>query len=123
MAGSRKTVKYTADNGSDYCISVDESNIEMIMGAAVPANGAFPALPKGTEARFVRVEDITGKIKRTVPVLTLARFTALTGSTPLTLGAGDIDELTDVRVRNKVAEKNRFIPRNFDNGKDDGDAD
>ena len=123
MAGSRKTVKYTADNGSDYCISVDESNIEMIMGAAVPANGAFPALPKGTKPRFVRVEDITGKIKRSIPVLTQARFTALTGSTALTLGAGDIDSGTDVRVRTKVAEKNRFIPRNYDTGKDDGDAD
>lgn len=122
MAGSRKTVKYTADNGSDYCISVDESNIEMIMGAAVPADGAFPALPKGTTARFVRVEDITGKIKRTIPVLTSARFTALTGATALTLGAGDVDSGTDVRVRTKVAEKNRFIPRNYDTGKDDGDA-
>ena len=123
MAGSRKTVKYTADNGSDYCISVDESNIEMIMGAAVPASGAYPALPKGTEPRKVRVEDITGKVKRTIPVLTAARFVALTGSTALTLGAGDIDSGTDVRVRTKVAEKNRFIPRNYDTGKDDGDAD
>lgn len=123
MAGSRKTVNYTADDGSQYCISVDESNVEMIMGAAVPANGAFPAQPKGTIPRFVRVEDITGRIKRTIPVLTAARFTALTGATALTLGAGDIDNLVDVRVRTKVAEKNRFIPRNFDTGKNDGDLD
>lgn len=123
MAGSRKTVAYTGDNGSQYCISVDESNIELIMGAQVPASGAYPALPKGTKPRFVRVEDLTGKIKRTIPVLTLTRFTALTGATALTLGSGDIDSGTDVRVRTKVGEKNRFIPRNYDTGKDDGDAD
>jgi len=123
MAGSRKTVKYTADNGNDHCISVDESNIELIMGAQVPASGAYPALPKGTVPRMVRIEDQTGTIKRTIPVLTLARFTALTGSTALTLAAGDPDSGTAVRVRNKIAEKNRFIPRDYDTGKTDGDAD
>lgn len=122
MAGSRKTVLYVADNGNQHTISVDESNIELIMGAQVPANGAFPALPKGTEARFVRIQDESGLIQRKIPVLTLARFLALNGATPLTLGAGDIDEGVEVRVRNKTQEKNRFIPRDFDTGKDDGDA-
>jgi len=122
MAGSRKTVQYTADDGTNYCISCDESNVEMIMGASVPASGAFPALPKGTTPRAVRVEDITGRIKRTIPVLTAARYTALTGATALTLPVGDADDGVDVRVRTKVPEKNRFIPRNFDTGKDDGDA-
>ena len=122
MAGSRKTVAYAADDGNSYCISVDESNIELIMGAQVPANTSFPALPKGTTPRFVRIEDITGKIKRTIPVLTQARWLALNGATALTLGAGDIDSGTAVRVRNKGSEVNRFIPRDFDTGKDDGDA-
>lgn len=122
MAGSRKTVAYTADNGDQHCISVDESNVEMIMGAQITASASFPALPKGTNPRFVRVEDQTGKIKRTIPVLTAARFTALNGATALTLDAGDIDDGIAVRVRNKTAEKNRFIPRDYDTGKDDGDA-
>jgi hypothetical protein len=122
MAGSMKTVVYVADNGSSHCMRVDESNVEMIMGAQVAASGAFPALPKGTEPRKVRIEDITGKVKRVIPVLTQARFNELTGATALTLGSGDIDSLVDVRVRTKVPEKNKFIPRNFDTGKDDGDA-
>ena len=122
MAGSRKTVQYDADNGSSYCISVDESNVELIMGAQVLANGSFPALPRGTFARFVRVQDATGLIKRKIPVLTVARFTALNGSTALTLGAGDIDSGTAVRVRNKGSEVTRFIPSDFDSGKQDGDA-
>lgn len=122
MAGSRKTVLYVADNGNEHCISVDESNIEMIMGAQVPANGSFPALPKGTEPRFVRVQNASGTINRKIPVLTLARFLAITGATAFTLGAGDIDSGTDVRIRNKIQERNRFIPSDFDSGKDDGDA-
>ena len=120
--GSRKTVTYVSDDGSSYCISVDESNIELIMGAQVLASGAFPAPPKGTQPRFVRVQDATGLIKRKIPVLTAARFTALTGATALTLGAGDIDSGTVVRVRNKRAELNRFIPSDFDSAKQDGDA-
>jgi hypothetical protein len=123
MAGSRKTVKYTSDDGEDYCISVDESNIELIMGAQVPANAEFPALPKGTTPRFVRVESELGLTKRTIPVLNVARFNSLTGSTPFTLGLGDIDSGTPVRVRNKIAEKTRFIPRDYDTGKIDGDLD
>lgn len=122
MAGSRKTVAYVADTGDTYCIQVDESNIELIMGAQVPASASFPALPSGTEPRFVRVESELGLVKRTIPVLTLARYTALTGATALTLGAGDIDSGTAVRVRNKTGEKNRFIPRDYDTGKTDGDA-
>ena len=122
MAGSRKTVAYIADDGGSYCISVDESNIELIMGATVLATGAFPALPKGTFPRYVRVQDATGAVKRKIPVLTAARFTALTGSTALTLGAGDIDSGTAVRVRNKGSEVTRFVPSDFDSGKQDGDA-
>jgi hypothetical protein len=123
MAGSMKTVVYVADNGAQYCIKVDESNIELVMGAQVPASGAYPALPKGTEPRKVRLESQIGLVKRVVPVLTLARYGALTGSTPFTIPIGELDGGTDVRVRTKVGEKNRFIPRDYDTGKKDGDDD
>ena len=123
MAGSRKTVAYQADSGAFYCISVDESNVELVMGAQFLASATFPALPKGTTPRFVRLESQLGLTKRVVPVLTLARYTAINGSTPFTLGLGDIDQGTDVRVRTKQGEKNRFIPRDYDTGKLDGDPD
>ena len=121
MAGSRVTVGYVGDNGTTYSISVDESNVELIMGAQVLPNGSAPALPKGTKARFVRLESELGLVKRVVPVLTLARFTSLTGATPFVIAIGDIDVGTPVRVRNKTGEKNRFIPRDYDTGKLDGD--
>lgn len=123
MAGSRKTVGYTADNGTVYAISVDESNVELVMGVQVPANGSAPALPKGTEPRFVRLESELGLVRRKVPVLTLARYAAIDGATPLTIGLGDIDTGVAVRVRSKNGEKNRFIPRDYDTGKLDGDPD
>lgn len=123
MAGSMKTVAYTADNGQQHCIKVDESNIEMIMGAQVPASGAFPPLNKGQEPRYVIVESQLGLVKRKIPVLTLARYTAIDGSTPFTIPVGQLDEGEAVRVRLKYGEKNRFIPRNYDTGKQDGDAD
>ena len=114
---------YTADNGDVYAIKVDESNIEMIMGAQVAASGAFPALPKGTTPRHVIVESQLGLVKRKIPVLTLARYTAIDGSTPFTIPEGQLDGGEAVRIRLKYGEKNRFIPRNYDTGKQDGDAD
>ena len=122
MAGSRKTMRYVSDTGSEHCISADESNVELIMGVSIIASAAFPALPKGTMPRFVTVEDITGLIKRKIPVLTQSRYNELTGATPLTLGLFDPDTGTEVRVRTKTGQKNRFIPRDYDTGKQDGDA-
>lgn len=123
MAGSLKTVLYVADDGTNHCIKVDESNIELIMGAQVAASGSYPALPKGTSPRFVRLESQDGKVKRQVPVLTSARYLAIDGATAFTLGAGDPDSGTAVRIRTKKGEENRFIPRDYDTGKTDGDAD
>jgi hypothetical protein len=121
MAGSLKTVEYVDDAGISRCIKVDESNIEMIMGTQIPASGAFDPLLQGMTARFVRVESQDGLIKRTIPVLTQARFNALNGTTPLVLASVDSDVGIEVRVRTKVAEKRRFIPRSYDTGRLDGD--
>ena len=122
MAGSRIDALYTADDGSTtYCINVDESNIEMIMGAAVTPNATRPRPPQGFKPRFVIVGDVTGLIKRRIPVLTLARYAALTGSTALALAAVDSDVATSVRVFDKTGEKQRKAPKDFDSGRTDGD--
>ena len=122
MAGSRLNVEYTADDGvTKYCINVDESNIELVMGAQVAPSGAFPRPPQGFRPRKVVLSDSDGLIKRTVPVLNLARYAALNGSTLLTLVAVDSADGTEVRVINKAGEKQRNIPRSFDTGQKDGD--
>ena len=122
MAGSRIDALYTADDGTtQYCINVDESNIEMIMGAAVTPNATKDRPPQGFKPRHVVVKDVTGLISRTVPVLTPARFAALNGATSLTLGTVDSDDGVAVRVFNKKGEVKRRAPRDFDSGRTDGD--
>jgi hypothetical protein len=122
MAGSRIDALYTADDGTTtYCINVDESNLEMIMGAQVTPNATRPRPPQGFKPRFVIVGDESGLIKRRVPVLTPARFAALTGATALTLGSVDSDDGTSVRVFGKTGEKQSRAPRDFDSGRTDGD--
>lgn len=123
MSGSLKTVVYSFDNGDPSCIKVDESNIEMIMGAQVPANGAYRRPPQGFKPRYVVVESQDGLVKRTIPVLTLARYLELTGSTSLVLGAVDSDSALQVRVTRKKGEVQRNLPKSFDTGRLDGDAD
>lgn len=123
MAGSMKDVAYVADDGTQYCIRVDESNIEMIMGAQVPATGAFPRIPQNMHIRYVTVESQLGLVKRKIPVLTLARFAALNGSTPLEIPVGQLDAGEAVRVRIKSGERVLSIPRNYDTLKQDGDLD
>jgi hypothetical protein len=122
MAGSRIDALYVADDGTtSYSIQVDESNIEMITGSQVAPNASFPRAPQGFKTRFVVVKDATGLISRKIPVLTLARYTALTGSTALTLPAVDGDVGTSVRVFTKTGERQRRAPKNFDTNRIDGD--
>jgi hypothetical protein len=119
---SRIDALYTADDGTtQYCINVDESNVEMIMAATVSPNASKPRPPQGFKPRFVVVKDATTLIVRTIPVLTLARFTALNGATALELGAGDGDDGVAVRVFSKTGEKQRNPPKDFDTGRTDGD--
>lgn len=123
MAGSRKDVDYVADDGEVYAIQVDESNIEVVMGAQVPLTTASKRKPSNLRTlRSVTLGDVTGTIRRNVPVLTAARYNALNSQTLLTLGAGDIDAGTEVIIFRKVPEKFTRLPRRADTGKQDGDA-
>jgi hypothetical protein len=122
MAGSRVDALYTADDGTTtYCINADESNLEMIMAAAVTPNATRPRPPRGFTPRYVVVKDITGTISREIPVLTPTRYAALNGSTVLALGSVDSDVAVSVRVTAKTGEKQRNAPRDFDSGRTDGD--
>jgi hypothetical protein len=121
MAGSRQDMLYVSDEGVSYCINADESNVEVVMGAQVTPNGAFPRPPKGFEPRFVVLKDITGLIARKVPVLTLARYALLTGATALAIPIEGAVNAVSVRVSSKSGQKQRFIPKDFDSGQKDGD--
>jgi hypothetical protein len=123
MAGSRKDVNYVADDSSTFAISVDESNIELVMGGSVPLATATSRKPSNLKnLRSVVLSDITGNITRRIPVLTQARYNQLVGTLSFTLPANDVDEGTNVVVSEKIPEKYVRIPKIFDTGKNDGDA-
>jgi hypothetical protein len=121
MSGSRIDVVYVADGGANYCINVDESNIEMIMGAAQTPSGAYDRPPKGFTPRHVILRDITSTLQRRVPVLSVARYSAITGSTPFSIMTEGQTAVVSVRATSKNGEKKRFIPKDFDSGITDGD--
>jgi len=122
MAGSRIDALYTADDGTtQYCINVDESNIEMIMGAAVVPNATRDRPPQGFIPRFVIVKDQSGNYSRRIPVLTPTRFAALNGSTALSILVEGSATVVSVRVSSKKGERKRFQPKDFDSGLNDGD--
>lgn len=68
MAGSLKWFVYTADNGSQYGVKLDESNAK---AAGFPdyaggAAGSFPQLPRGARMRYANV--VSGQVKRRIYV-------------------------------------------------------
>lgn len=122
MAGSRIDALYTADDGvTQYCINVDESNLETVMGIQVTPNASKDRPPQGFTPRFVVLKDISGNFTRTIPVLTPARYAALDGSTALSILTEGNSVVVSVRVTSKVGEKKRFQPKDFDSGLNDGD--
>lgn len=70
MAGSKKWVKYTADNGNVYAVKIDESNAELtgfddITIADEIAGVVPPPLPKGARMRYaIAVEPDSGNTRR-----------------------------------------------------------
>lgn len=122
--GSRKDVNYIADNGDIYAISVDESNIELVMGGSVPLATASIRKPSNLKSlRTVVLADVSNNIKRRVPVLTQARYNTLLSTRPnFTLPDNDVDEGTVVGVSELLPEKFTRLPKNVDTGKNDGDA-
>lgn len=61
MAGSRKTVVYTADDGNPYLVNLDESNTELDgfgfldYDDALAAAGTAKPLPSGWQMRHINV--------------------------------------------------------------------
>lgn len=123
MSGSRKDVNYVSGDGSVYAISVDESNVELVMGAPVALATSPERKPSNLKTlRSVTLQDASGNVKREVPVLTEARYNALNNTSTFTLPAFDGGEGAVVGVSRKTPEKFVRLPKNFDSGLNDGDA-
>lgn len=120
MAGSLKGFRYVADDGTDWALFGDESNIEAI---AAGADGILtPAqkykIPKNLTPRTAVFVDITGRIRREIVVRTPAAFAALTATTTI------VDQVSGETLNLKLTKGERvaLVPLS-DTGLNDGDAD
>lgn len=123
MAGSKRYFRYKADDGNEYFITGDESNIEMVQGAQIPAQSfsGLQALPKNLKPRNVRLQSATGVFTKSVVVLTPERFAQITPGQIFNTGATGYPENTQFAVRSKNGERLLRFPTPEDDGLNDGD--
>lgn len=125
MAGSRKWFVYSSDLGTDYAISLDESNTEAVMGGAdgdyTDTSTVQAAVPRNIKPRAVYYGNAarTRTIKCTV--LTPAQYTDIVGGTAAQTITDPIEGTGTLTLIRAEGEK-ISIPFPFDTGITDGDA-
>lgn len=121
MAGSIKWFVYTTDNGTDFAIEADESNVEAIAAGTqdYPESGSPPvfAVPRNLRPRFAVYSNTAGTRRIKVPVITQTIYNALDGNSTIVdpLGTGN---LTLLYKRPELIT----LPKGNDTGLNDGDA-
>jgi len=118
MAGSLKYFTYTADDGSNFALLADESNVEAVNGAEVAAITAATKykLPGNVTPRSATFQNSDGTIRRKVVVLNDA---ALALQVP---GYNFIDQSSGVAVfLRRVDGESIQLPNLADTGLTDGD--
>jgi hypothetical protein len=122
MAGSRRDFDYVADDAALYGINADESNVELCNLTGTGAPTAVRRAPRNLkQLRSWVLEDATKQIRRIVPILSAARFNALSGGASFVLPANDVDVGTTVFLVQKIPEKFTRLIQTVDTGKLDGD--
>jgi hypothetical protein len=122
MSGSRRWFGYEADNGTDYCVELDESVAESVaLGFGVVVAGADPINTTGKlpiSLRYINVfrvvDDITQR--RKFYVGTLAAFATLQAA-----GTATIDG-TLWQISSAIGEQRKIVP-GTDSALLDGDLD
>jgi hypothetical protein len=122
MAGSRKWFVYTADNGTDYAIEADESNVEALAAGTqdYPEIGTPPihAVPRNIKPRYAVFGGIPGQSNIKVPIITRTIYDALSGASSM---ADPLDPDATLPLLYKKPEEIK-LPKGRDTGKTDGDA-
>lgn len=119
MAGSLKWFSYQSDDGTDWALFGDESNIEGAngngFGGAPPGQVYKP--PANLKPRYAVYGNLAGTRNLKVPIMSQTIYNALDAfsTIPDQIGGGT---LSLVRKRPEVISP---IPTIFDTGLDDGD--
>lgn len=126
MAGSRKWMKYSTDEGSEFAVQVDESNSEAIgMGwLDYGDDDTVGVLPKGFIMRTITAMDPVSGARRTIPVGNVGATAFATGGSILLQsfmpGATGVIAFEIISAMGEMANRSR--PRSSDSGLTDGDA-
>lgn len=126
MAGSKKWMKYAADDGSEFAAFVDESNCEALgMGwIDFEPTDTAGALPKNFTMRTITVQDSVSGARRKIPVGQAGASAFTIGGTVLLQsfmpGATGVIAFEIISAIGEQFSRSR--PRAGDSGLTDGDA-
>lgn len=120
MAGSNKWFSYTDDEGTDWAIFADESNVEAVNGAAAvpPPSGQNYKPPANLKLRYAYYGNAEGTRTLRIPVVDQATYAGLANGDTIPDTIAGTGNLTLIRKRPEVISP---LPSPFDTGLDDGD--
>lgn len=125
MAGSKRKFLYTSDDGNQYAIDRDESNVETLNASSEQEDGIPPAgtpsLPQGYETRQALLYQVSDpRIKRSVTILSQDVFGSLDASTNFSLQVvGATNQ--NFRISSLIGERRTGLTR-IDTAQNDGDS-
>lgn len=114
MSGSLSYQVYTSDVGTDYAILCDKSNALAVNASAAAAPATLPVttVPRNIKPRYALYSDVTGQIRRKVPLLKPSDVAALTPTSSFVPQG----ETATVRLSSIVGEVVR-LPKLADTGR------
>jgi hypothetical protein len=120
MAGSNKWFTYQSDDGTDWAIFADESNVEAANGAAAvaPPAGQNYKPPANLRLRYAVYGNQAGTRNIRVPIVNISTYNAIASGDTIPDSIAGTGNLTFIRKRPEVISP---VPINFDTGLDDGD--
>lgn len=130
MVGSLKYFVYTTDDGEEFAIRRDESNIEGSMtlagnpeeqGDYTPLSLPIYELPPNVKPRKVVFSSADGRVRREIVCLDVDTYDGITTTDTISQPTEGDGTLT-LRLARKVGEVIR-VPRSDDTGLTDGDQD
>lgn len=121
MAGSLRWFTYTSDDGTDWALFADESNVEAANG--VSDTGAPPGQnykpPANLKVRYAVFSNAAGTRNLRIPILTQTIYNSLAPGDTIPDPIAGTGTLAYIRKRPEVI---RPAPTVFDTGLTDGDT-
>lgn len=119
MAGSNKWFLYTADNGTNYALYMDESNGEAVSNIDLTdANFVSHAVPRNISPRYSMYVNEEARISRKIYHSTIALY----NDAPATIAAVDYRDGSTITLTRKGPRGERLrFPTAADTGQLDGD--